>query len=58
MGHALKNVLYLFAGATSPRISSKLQQSLDQMVTLAELHTGLTPRERKHVQAVKLFGEG
>ncbi|XP_070533329.1 tetratricopeptide repeat protein 38-like isoform X1 [Ptychodera flava] len=57
LGHAVKNGLMLLAGGTSVRTNMDLQNDIDKMVTMAQ-KADITPLEKLHVEAVKLYSVG
>ncbi|XP_074642499.1 tetratricopeptide repeat protein 38-like [Tubulanus polymorphus] len=57
MGHVLENGLTCMATGLSAKVDLGFKSYIDSMVTLAE-KSNITERERKHVNAVKLWTDG
>ena len=58
MGHVIKNGLDLIGTGRSTRLDKNFQADIDRTVKLAEAQAALSPSERKHAQALKLFADG
>lgn len=58
MGHVIKNGLDLLGTGTTVRLNSELANDISAMVKLADTQAGLSDREKKHVNAVKLWSDG
>ncbi|XP_053382109.1 tetratricopeptide repeat protein 38-like isoform X1 [Mercenaria mercenaria] len=58
MGHVIKNGLELLGTGTNVRLNKDLANGIDTMVKLAGSQAGLSDREKKHVNAVKLWSDG
>jgi len=58
MGHVVLNAMQLIGLSRTPRVNSKLRQSLDQLTELTAKSPQLTDRERLHVKAVRQFADG
>lgn len=58
MGHVLKNGLDLVGTGTTVRLNNDLANDIATMVKLSDTQKGLSDREKKHVNAVKLWSDG
>ncbi|XP_069105797.1 tetratricopeptide repeat protein 38-like [Argopecten irradians] len=57
MGHVIKNGLEVLGTGRTIRLDKEFDKEIKDMVSLAEAN-GITDRERKHVNAVRLWAEG
>ncbi|XP_033731428.1 tetratricopeptide repeat protein 38-like [Pecten maximus] len=57
MGHVIKNGLDVLGTGRTIRLDQEFDKDIKRMVSLAESN-GITDRERKHVNAVRLWAEG
>lgn len=58
MGQVLANGLDIMGTGRSPILDPSFKQSIDDMCSLASGQSGLTDREKKHVHAIELCGQG
>ncbi|XP_052762658.1 tetratricopeptide repeat protein 38-like [Mya arenaria] len=58
MGHVIKNGLDLLGTGTNVRLNADLATDIATMVKMGTSQQGLSNREKKHVNAVKLWSEG
>ena len=58
MGHVVLNAMQMIGMSKTPRLDSKLRQSLCELSELAAKSNQLTNRELLHVKAVQLFADG
>ena len=58
MGHVIKNGLDLIGTGRNTRLDKEFQADIEKTLKLAETQSGLSPSERKHARALKLFADG
>ncbi|XP_052252233.1 tetratricopeptide repeat protein 38-like isoform X2 [Dreissena polymorpha] len=58
MGHVIRNGLDLLGTGTTVRLNPTLATNIDTMMDVCHKEKNLSDRERKHVNAVKLWSDG